>query len=278
MNRTAQRPCKYLQDKCDDDFGNLEKKTSVETQFHSNLSRCKYLPGFTLIELLVVIAIIAILAAILFPVFARARENARRTSCLSNLKQIGLGLLQYTQDYDEQNSRSWFVNSGASSATGSYKWMDAIFPYVKNEQLFNCPSHTLPVTIAPSTSVFDSYKFRDGTKWGSYAANVTYFGEGAINPFLARALSSWEVPSTTIYAVEGVGRYEIAWENGNPPVDTQTPRHISVGGFPTMTERHLGTGAVLYCDGHAKAQNLDNFIKVGDQGRYKAFTVQADPD
>ena len=240
--------------------------------------RCKYLHGFTLIELLVVIAIIGILAAILFPVFARARETARRTSCRSNLKQIGLGLLQYAQDFDEQNTRSWYLNSGVSSATGSYKWMDAIYPYVKSEQLFNCPSHSLPVNIPPSSSIFDSYKLRDGTKWGSYAANVTYYGDGDLNPFFSRALASWETPSTTIYAVDGVGRYEIAWATGNPPIDTQTPRHISVGGFPTMTERHLNTCVVLYCDGHAKAQNLEKFTVVGNQGRYKAFTVTADPD
>jgi prepilin-type N-terminal cleavage/methylation domain-containing protein len=134
--------------------------------------------GFTLIELLVVIAIIAILAGILFPVFARARENARRTSCISNLRQIGLGLLQYVQDYDEQNTLQWYgTNSGPSDAPGTggdrYKWMDAIFPYVKSEQLFNCPSHRLPVTLG--TSTFDAYRFRSGRNWGSYGVNTTYF-------------------------------------------------------------------------------------------------------
>ena len=234
--------------------------------------------AFTLIEILVVISIIAILAAILFPVFGRVRENARRTSCLSNLRQIGLGLQQYTQDYDEQNSRSWYVASGASSASASYKWMDAIYPYVKSEQVFNCPCHTLPVNIPPSASIFDSYKFRDGTRWGSYAANVTYFGDGNFNPFLARHLASWESPATTVYVVDGVGRYEIAWETGNPPISATHPRYIDVGGFPTVFERHLGTSVVLFCDGHAKAQRLEKLVVVGDQGRYAPFTVGADPN
>ena len=104
--------------------------------------------AFTLIELLVVIAIIAILAAILFPVFAQAREKARQTACISNQKQIGLGLTQYVQDYDEAFPFNWsgaaFNISRLNPAPSSYKWMDAIFPYVKNEQVFTCPSDNTP--------------------------------------------------------------------------------------------------------------------------------------
>src|SRR2546423_6076610 len=90
--------------------------------------RTRLRPGFTLIELLVVIAIIAILAAILFPVFAKARENARKTSCLSNLKQMGLGLMQYSQDYDE------CMPKGASNNRGN-GWGGPVFPYVKSAQV-----------------------------------------------------------------------------------------------------------------------------------------------
>jgi len=98
--------------------------------------------AFTLIELLVVIAIIAILAAILFPAFARARENARRASCQSNLKQIALGIKQYTQDYDEK-----FPNIDTTATTGTgYAanpgWAYATQPYLKSEQIFQCPSET----------------------------------------------------------------------------------------------------------------------------------------
>jgi prepilin-type N-terminal cleavage/methylation domain-containing protein/prepilin-type processing-associated H-X9-DG protein len=95
--------------------------------------------AFTLIELLVVIAIIAILASILFPVFGRARENARRSSCQSNLKQIALGIKQYTQDYDER-----FPNIPGSAPADSPGWAYAIQPYMKSEQIFQCPSDSGP--------------------------------------------------------------------------------------------------------------------------------------
>ncbi len=94
--------------------------------------------GFTLIELLVVIAIIAILAAILFPVFARARENARRSSCQSNLKQIGLGWLQYAQDYDEKVVPA--TTNGWAYGNYAFSWVDVLQPYTKSTQLFVCPS------------------------------------------------------------------------------------------------------------------------------------------
>ncbi len=102
--------------------------------------------GFTLIELLVVIAIISILAAILFPVFARARENARRTSCQSNLKQIGLGVMQYIQDHDErfpygQRQTAQPVPTGLPNPrSGYWLFVHSVYPYVKNLQVFYCPS------------------------------------------------------------------------------------------------------------------------------------------
>ena len=103
--------------------------------------------AFTLIELLVVIAIIAILAAILFPVFARARENARRSSCQSNLKQIGLGVAQYTQDYDERT----VPRQGANG------WFGNLQPYLKSEQIFQCPSETTPPPAVANSFTADGY-------------------------------------------------------------------------------------------------------------------------
>lgn len=122
--------------------------------------------GFTLIELLVVIAIIAILASILFPVFARARENARRASCQSNLKQIGLGIMQYTQDYDEKYPL--VIQAAAGTATPNHPrgWADAIQPYLKSTQLFQCPSETGSPDIA-TTGAFigqvdpNAYQYTD---------------------------------------------------------------------------------------------------------------------
>jgi len=101
--------------------------------------------GFTLIELLVVIAIIAILAAILFPVFARAREKARQTSCLSNMKQLALAVLMYAQDYDERLQMQYHVAAGGDvqellEPWGRSFWFVPLEPYLKNEQILQCPS------------------------------------------------------------------------------------------------------------------------------------------
>src|SRR5579859_3254993 len=106
------------------------------------LSRCNPTTrntGFTLIELLVVIAIIAILAAILFPVFAQARESARRTSCLSNMKQLGLAFLQYQQDYDESMPVPYYFIFNPPTMGAQGGWGGGIYPYVKSSGVYACP-------------------------------------------------------------------------------------------------------------------------------------------
>src|SRR5207248_9806680 len=113
--------------------------------------------GFTLIELLVVIAIIAILAAILFPVFAQAREKARMTTCLSNLKQVGTGLMMYAQDYDEMLPGSKvYANPGHPlyKSYGWALWVPIIDPYVKNRPVYNCPSGPKTMVFGPPTDQF----------------------------------------------------------------------------------------------------------------------------
>ncbi len=207
--------------------------------------------GFTLIELLVVIAIIAILAAILFPVFARARENARRASCQSNMKQIGLGMLQYGQDYDEKLVKAWRGSANtASDGTDKYKWMDAIFPYVKSEQIFNCPSHSFASPYGP-------YSFRNGTNYGSYTINSAYYGTAAPegpDGGSTNSMAALATPATTVWATDGNGYFEFNWSDlGNEPsIDT-------TGTFPTLNnivQRHLDTTATLFCDGHVKSLKL----------------------
>ena len=110
--------------------------------------------GFTLIELLVVIAIIALLAAILFPVFARARENARRSSCQSNLKQLAIGLAMYTQDYDETfiygNGSKGYAGVAELTASRGQGWAGPLYPYVKNSQIFKCPDDTTKASMVIS--------------------------------------------------------------------------------------------------------------------------------
>ncbi len=228
--------------------------------------------GFTLIELLVVIAIIAILAAILFPVFARARENARRASCQSNLKQVGLGLIQYSQDYDDVLVRAWYGSNGASNATTAYKWMDAIYPYIKSEQVFNCPSHSFKAPAAP-------YKFRSGTSYGSYAINASYWGDEDFEKSpageLDTSLASIQDSSGCVWIGDGSAHFEFAWENKDDQpsvkVDPTGLRYLDY-----LVERHLSTVPLLYCDGHVKSVKLDSLVKKNAAGAYPVFTIQDD--
>jgi prepilin-type N-terminal cleavage/methylation domain-containing protein/prepilin-type processing-associated H-X9-DG protein len=151
--------------------------------------------GFTLIELLVVIAIIAILAAILFPVFARARENARRASCQSNLKQIGLGLMQYTQDYDE---KLVIVHAGPGSFdanTDERGWAELIQPYVRSTQLLQCPSETNPPAVG------------NGNGYTDYAMNNfdNNFTPGSTSAYYGMSIARLEFPALSV----------MVWEAGN---------------------------------------------------------------
>jgi|GEM_PF-2671054 len=174
--------------------------------------------GFTLIELLVVIAIISILAAILFPVFARARENARRASCMSNLKQIGLGFMMYAQDYDGHLPNSIIQNTdGIKEFTypnGTTKniredWYLAINPYIKNWQVFNCPSadDALRYSVGSGRGVNGfSYTYNADTPYGpcfksSDGSNGIPMGRSYDPP--GAIISAVEDPVGTIMVAEG---------------------------------------------------------------------------
>jgi prepilin-type N-terminal cleavage/methylation domain-containing protein/prepilin-type processing-associated H-X9-DG protein len=195
--------------------------------------------GFTLIELLVVIAIIAILASILFPVFARARENARRSACLSNLKQIGLGLMQYSQDYDEKLvNQSGAGDTDFSQAPSS--WIYRIQPYVKSWQLFTCPS-AIPNTPPPTG---------DGPLGNS---STNYIGNGVLlcrDPGVGIiSLAAIEETSKTIALQEYNNAVSATYMR---PVRTDVTKHFLWLYDSAFSTKHFDGGNLLFCDGHAK--------------------------
>jgi prepilin-type N-terminal cleavage/methylation domain-containing protein/prepilin-type processing-associated H-X9-DG protein len=155
--------------------------------------RCR--SAFTLIELLVVIAIIAILAAILFPVFAQAREKARQSSCLSNQKQMGLAIMQYVQDADETFPQAYYYPNDSTSAGGYNHWSGIVQPYVKNEGIFVCPSDKLggmaPTNFVVSTRN-DGFDIPDGQTpqanlQDKQAHRLSYTANEAIMPRLRKS-------------------------------------------------------------------------------------------
>jgi len=179
--------------------------------------------GFTLIELLVVIAIIAILAAILFPVFAKVREKARQTSCASNLKQIGLGIVQYVQDYDEQYPLLRHWNTGNSAPT----WRDDVNTYIKSTGVFRCPSNTAGQTEPGNNAMATSY-----------GANALVLRDA---PSLSSA--NLQEPASKIVVAEFNQWWaDIYYAAGTNATDF---RDVQFGG-------HTGMENYLFADGHVK--------------------------
>ena len=198
--------------------------------------------GFTLIELLVVIAIIAILAAILFPVFARARENARRSSCSSNLKQIALGFKQYTQDYDEKYPQ---VQAGTTTAGG---WAIALQPYLKSSQIFQCPSETAaPNNIATGGTGYSDY-------WYNY--NLGGINEAKLDVISSTILNGDGSSNTASYAFAGGGT---TTGDGTDPTSgtaatstTYATTKATTSTTDNFGERHLDGVNYAFADGHVK--------------------------
>ncbi|PQV62581.1 hypothetical protein B1R32_12819 [Abditibacterium utsteinense] len=214
--------------------------------------------GFTLIELLVVIAIIAILAAILFPVFGRARENARRSSCQSNLKQIGLGILQYTQDFDEKYPTLRWLNSGSDDLDQANSWRREIFPYIKSSQLFSCPSNTNndkpagdsePSRMTALTAAGITNAPRFGRSYVINGSTDTIGGTPLTNVgvtnYMPASLASIEDSAQTV----AVAEYE--WVD--PQLNFGDGNATNVNASGLYFRGHLGTANFLFCDGHVKA-------------------------
>ena len=208
--------------------------------------------GFTLIELLVVIAIIAILAAILFPVFAKAREKARQSSCLSNLKQLGLACMSYGQDYDERLPLAYMPTSPTR-----YSFITELEPYVKNSQVFNCPSNSLTSTVIYNgcrSYPFNAMQF--GAMLGSInsPAETIMMADGTVNTYNG----AWSLfrPSSGHRPDALNGSDYAAW-GGSTPVNTQAWVYMN------FTERHNDVGNANFMDGHAKAMKYETLYASG---------------
>jgi len=250
----------------------------TESRKLSYKGRCKSRHGFTLIELLVVIAIIALLAAILFPVFVRARENARRSNCQSNLKQIGVGMMQYIQDHDARFPILDPYNNGgpqepAVGPFGDIGWYwfrsgqnvpNRIFPYVKNAQAFDCPSRSQLHNVNASPVVAYGMNF-----YLSYYSPTSYWAPGYTQAPMtetvvqqpSRVIMFAETAWTSVPFAAPVNGSGTSYEGIAVPSDASGDIGIAnVGRYPcngnctlaTDYSRHFDGCNILFVDGHVK--------------------------
>ena len=214
--------------------------------------------AFTLIELLVVIAIIAILAAILFPVFAQAKVAAKKTTNVSNLRQVGMGLMMYVTDYDGR----FPMMSSPSGTTPRTRWPDYIYPYVKNEPIFTSP-------MAPQEMKGKSFAHNPDVKYGGYGYNYQYFGNSRF-PWTAGE-SEIDRPAQTLVIADtqGVRDDNGALTGGQYTIDPPLPSQrgsgkpsgyygngSECGGAPDGCRSkpgvwYSGKTCLAYADGHA---------------------------
>ncbi len=256
--------------------------------------------GFTLIELLVVIAIISILAAILFPVFARARENTRRASCQSNLKQIGMAFIQYSQDYDERMPASFHTYpgpgmytypNGTPSTASARPWFSMIYDYLKNYQVYSCPSASPGLRYDGGYEITTfpySYNYYSPVLSGLGLCGVSLNCGVSMGPAnsAGASQSAIEDVSGTILVAEGTSALIRFRENALLPSETvvlsKDETCTNVDEAICGRARHLDTTTVLFVDGHVKSMNWKSIFGKGsgtgpDINVFRYWTTASNP-